>query len=340
SEFPFVANVDHSVALSAILSAFDRRSMVTAPLHAFTSPTAGTGKSLLVDLASVLLTGQLAPVLSQSKSDEEFEKRLESALLCSDQIISVDNCDREVASNRLCQALTQQVVKIRLLGHSQHVNVPVTSVFFATGNNLIISDDLTRRTLLCRIDAGMAQPELRTFKSDVLEQARSQRGKLVCAVLTILRAWHAPGTAVGIKPALGSFEDWSFRIRSPLVWLDQIDPVLSMKTIRESDPARLALSAVLMQWKEKLGTASSYTPQQIINRAAIDADFFGVLMAIAAAQNGNGISNDRLGRYLARNNGKIVECQNNDLSKPPLKLRLEKQSMSSTGQLWKLTQLK
>jgi len=332
SEFPFVEKVDHSVALSAILSAFDRRSMMTAPLHAYTSPTAGTGKSLLVDLVCILLTGQLAPVISQGKSEEEFEKRLDAALLCSDQIISVDNCDRELTSNRLCQALTQQTVKVRRLGYSENVSVPVTSIFFATGNNLIVGDDLTRRTLLCRLDAGMAQPELREFKSNVLEQARAQRGKLVRAVLTILRAWHAPGTTVGIKPALGSFEDWSFRVRSPLMWLDQVDPALSMETIRANDPARLALSAIQMQWKEKLGTKASYTPQQIINRAVKEADFFGALMVVAAARNGNGISNDRLGRYLAKNNGKIIEHPGK------LKLKLDKQSMSSMGQLWKLTE--
>ena len=41
--------------------------MATAPLIAFTSPAAGTGKSLLVDLMSVLATGRLMPVLSQGQ---------------------------------------------------------------------------------------------------------------------------------------------------------------------------------------------------------------------------------------------------------------------------------
>jgi hypothetical protein len=338
SEFPFIADVDHSVALSAMLTAFDRRSMATAPLHALSSPTAGTGKSLLVDMISMLLTGQLAPVLSQGKNDEEYEKRLDSALLCSDQIISTDNCDRELTSNRLCQALTQQIVKVRLLGYSQHVNIPVSSVFYATGNNLIISDDLTRRTLLCGMDAHMAQPELRTFKSNVLEQARSQRGKLVCAALTVLRMWHAPGTAVGVAPALGSFEDWSFRVRSPLMLLGQADPVLSMETVRKNDPARLGLSAVLMQWREKLGTTTPYTSQQVINRAVVDADFFGALMAVAASRQGNVISPDRLGRYLATNNGKIIDYQTIGSGKP-LRLKIDRGSVSARGQLWQVIEV-
>jgi hypothetical protein len=55
--FPFVTKADRSVALSAMLTTLDRHAMATAPLHAFTSPAADTGKSLLVDIAATLATG-------------------------------------------------------------------------------------------------------------------------------------------------------------------------------------------------------------------------------------------------------------------------------------------
>jgi putative DNA primase/helicase len=183
--------------------------------------------------------------------------------------------------------------------------VPITSTFFTTGNNLVIGNDLTRRALLCQLDAGVERPELRSFKSNVLEVIRVDRGKLVCAALTILRAWHLARTAIGVDP-LGSFEDWSYRIRLPLLWLDQADPCDSLKVVRENDPSRSELNTVLMQWKEKLGLDKQHTVQQIIARAVVDPDFYGALMAVAAPRQGTGISNDRLGRYLARNNGKIV----------------------------------
>src|SRR5262245_29050594 len=168
AEFPFVQNIDRAVMFSALLTAFDRRSMPTAPLHAFSSPVHGTGKSLLVDIISMLTAGQPAPVIAQGKNEEELEKRLDSALLCSDQIISIDNCQRELTGDFLNQMLTQQQVKIRLLGYSRHVNTPITSSFFATGNNLIIGNDVTRRVLLCQLDAGVERPELRSFNSNVL----------------------------------------------------------------------------------------------------------------------------------------------------------------------------
>jgi hypothetical protein len=305
SEFPFVENIDRSVALSGILTAFDRRAMATAPLHGYTSPVAGTGKSLLVDLASILVSGEIAPVISQGKNEEELEKRLGAALIAGDAIVSLDNCDHEVSSSFLCQALTQARLRIRLLGYSRQVEVPINAAFYCTGNNLEISNDLTRRTLLCQIDAGMERPELRSFKRNVLETARNERGHLVAAILTVLRGWHCAGTAIGVEP-LGSFEDWSFRVRSPLLWLDRDDPCDSIKAVRASDPQRAGLNTVLVQWKEKLGTASSYTVQQVIQHASRDQDFFGALAAVAMSKQSANISNDRLGRWLGKNNGKIV----------------------------------
>jgi putative DNA primase/helicase len=324
-EFPFIENIDRSVALSLLLTALDRRSMATAPLHGFTSPVAGTGKSLLVDLASILETGDRAPVISLGKNEEELEKRLGAALIAGDQIISLDNCNRELDSIFLCQALTQERLKIRMLGFSRHVDTPVTTLFCATGNNLVIADDLTRRTLLCRLDAGVERPELRSFKRDVLETARSQRGKLVAAALTTLRAWHiaSANIAIGVDP-LGSFEDWSFRIRLPLLWLGYMDPCESIATVRDNDPNRTLLIAVLEQWKRCLGVLSSHSIQQVITRAIPDMDFFNALMAVAADRQG-GLSNRRLGRWLSQNNGKIVG-----------RLKLANKGLSAGYQLWQV----
>ena len=113
--FPFVGKADRSVALAAILTTMDRRSMATAPLFAFNSPVAGTGKSKLVDLCSILATGQPMSVISQGYSEEEFVKCLSAALLAGDSGISIDNCERELKSDFLCQVLTQPKLNIRIL---------------------------------------------------------------------------------------------------------------------------------------------------------------------------------------------------------------------------------
>ena len=125
--FPFVDEPSRAVALSAVLTSLVRASLPSAPLHAFTAPTAGSGKSLLVDIASMISTGQETPVMAQGKTAEEFEKRLGAAFIAGDGTISIDNCEQPLGGEFLCQVLTQSLVSIRILGQSNNVKVPIAS---------------------------------------------------------------------------------------------------------------------------------------------------------------------------------------------------------------------
>jgi hypothetical protein len=327
STFPFVAAADRSVALSAILTTLDRRSMATAPLHAFSSPTPGTGKSLLVDVAAVLATGRPMPVIAQGRNEEELEKRLGAVLLAGDTAISLDNCDHVLEGSFLCQVLTQQQLNIRILGQSRNAETPVNATLFATGNNLTIGGDLIRRSLLCMMDAGCERPELRVFNVNAVEATKANRGELVVAALTILRAWHLTSDAGKRLPPFGSFEEWSQRIREPLVWLDRIDPCETLVEIRKNDPDRDLLIAVIMQWKEHLSIGTKYTVQEVIERAINVSSFYTALMNVAGARTGGTVSNERLGRWLKRVQRKIV---NN--------LMLLQDGINSGYPVWKLIQ--
>jgi hypothetical protein len=323
--FPFVTAADHSVALSAMLTTLDRHAMATAPLHAFTSPAAGTGKSLLVDIAAMLATGQRMPVISQGRTEEELEKRLAAALLAGDVAISLDNCEHRLESVFLCQALTQRKLNIRLLGYSKNVETPVNATIFATGNNLVIAGDLTRRTLLSSMDARCERPELRTFERDALQDAQANRGRLVTAALTILRAWQLVNEHVPLT-SFGSFEDWSHRVRKPLVWLGHADPCDTVTTVRENDPGREGLATVVEQWNNNLTLNQAYTVQEIIGRAINVTDFHAALLAVAADRGGKFVNNDRLGRWLKRVQGKITNG-----------LKLLNYGIQRGYPLWKLT---
>jgi hypothetical protein len=325
ASFPFVAPADRSVALSAMLTTLDRHAMATAPLHAFTSPAAGTGKSLLVDIAAMLATGQRMPVISQGRTEEELEKRLGAALLAGDVAISLDNCEHRLESVFLCQALTQHKLNIRLLGYSKNIETPVNATIFATGNNLIIAGDLTRRALMCSMDAQCERPELRTFEHDALKDAQANRGKLVIAALTILRACQLANERVSLAP-FGSFEGWSQRIRKSLVWLGYADPCDTVAAMRENDPGREGLAAVVAQWNDNLTLNQAYTVAEIIRRAINVTDFHNALLAVAADRGGKFVANDRLGRWLKRVQGKIING-----------LKLLNYGMQHGYLLWKLT---
>jgi hypothetical protein len=305
--FPFVADADRSVALSALLTTLDRRSMTAAPMHAFTSPTAGTGKSLLVDLCAMLATGRPMPVISQGRSDEELEKRVGAALLAGDTAISLDNCDRTLEGVFLCQVVTQAQLNIRVLGLSKNVETPVNATIFATGNNLTIGGDLVRRSLLCSMDAGCERPELRVFNVNAVEIAQARRGELVAAALTVLRAWHlaAPNNPLNLSP-FGSFEEWSHRIREALIWLARVDPCETLAEVRNSDPHRDLLIAVIMQWQAHLSLNTKYTVQEVIGLAVNTPSFYTALISVASSRSGQTVSNVQLGRWLKGVQGKII----------------------------------
>jgi hypothetical protein len=323
--FPFVSSADRSVALAAMLTSLDRRSISTAPLFAFNSPAAGTGKSKLVDLCAIIATGEKMAVISQGEKDEELVKSLSSALLAGMLAVSIDNCERAVKGDFLCQMLTQPKLNIRILGFSVIVETPANAIVFATGNNLTFSGDVIRRTLMCSMDAGVERPELRDFETDVVEETRDRRGELVAAGLTVLRAWRVADERLNL-PAFGGFEDWSYRVREALVWLDRTDPCETLAEVRESDPDRGELITVIEQWKHHLTLDQAYTVQQVISRAIIDSDFHNALMAVAGNGSGSAVNNMRLGRWLKRLKGKVVNG-----------LKLLQAGNTGGYPLWKLT---
>lgn len=314
--FPFVADADRSVALSAILTAAVRASLPTAPLHAFTAPTAGSGKSMLADIAAMIATGRRIPVIAQGKTEEEAEKRLGAALLAGDVVISIDNVERSLGGEFLCQVLTQPMVKTRVLGKSINAEVPSNAAIFATGNNLTLVGDMTRRALLCTLDPQVERPELRVFASNPLDDVAADRGRYVVAALTVLRAFHVAGRPRQSEP-LGSFEEWSRWVRDGLLWLDERDPVETMEKIRSADPQLEALITVIDQWAAVIGGAR-VTAREVIEAATMDttetlppyrkafvnADFREALLVVAG--DGGAINSRRLGKWLTTNAGRIV----------------------------------
>jgi hypothetical protein len=178
--------------------------------------------------------------------------------------------------------LTQDTVSIRVLGQSKNVVASTAATVMATGNNLQVTGDLTRRVLVCSLDAHVEHPERREFAWDAKDVAKEQRGRLVAAALTILRAWHSAGTRVERSP-LGGFEEWSARIRAPLLWLGCADPCETTLKFKVQDPQVLQLSAVMEAWKETIGPNAPVKIQDIVNKGLMAPDLQTALLAVADA---------------------------------------------------------
>ena len=110
--------------------------------------------------------GHRAPVVAPGSTPEEMEKQLGSMLLAGDGLINFDNCEKALGGPLLCQCLTQPVVKPRILGKSENPDVPSNATFFATGQNLILLGDMTRRALRSALNPKTDRPELQTFETE------------------------------------------------------------------------------------------------------------------------------------------------------------------------------
>lgn len=302
--FPFLEESDRSVALSAILSGLVRKSLNSAPLHAFTAPKARTGKTHLADLTSLFATGRPCAVMSQNVADEtEEKKRLLATLLAGDPVVCIDNIEYPLKSPALCQALTQESITDRVLGFSRNATAPTNVLFQATGNNLRVEGDLTARTLLCRLDAGVERPEERRFDVNLYEAVPQQRPELVPAALTILRAYHVAGRPRQALPPWGGFDEWSDWVRSSLVWLGRADPALTRRVVEQSDPVRQGLCSLLTAWKQAFGTRV-VGAGEVVSETSSNEALRAVLRDVAGNNRGE-ISTRRLGHYLAKHADRI-----------------------------------
>jgi putative DNA primase/helicase len=316
STFPFVEAIDRSVALSGILTALDRRAVLTTPLHGFSAPVAGSGKTMLVDICSMIATGRAAPVIDQGREEPELDKRLVAAFLRGGSVISIDNCERPLASSLLCQALTATgPMQLRLLGQSRDVEVPNVATLYCTGNHLALAGDLTRRAVISRLDPRCERPELREFDCSPLDVIRADRGAYVAAALTILRAYLVSGERVSATP-IGSFEGWSRRVREALIWLGRADPCDSMTELRGSDPTLVTLRALIAAWDQYIG-GDPITARGIVDLALRRRDphdpasplaypeLNDVLITIAG--HGREIDPRRLGKWIGRVANRIAD---------------------------------
>jgi putative DNA primase/helicase len=254
AEFPFVSEEGKSVALSGILSVVCRPAFPVVPLHCITAPTPGSGKSYLVDVIAAIGTGTHAPVTSWSDQMAENEKRLDGAFLDGSTLIAIDNVSTSLGGDKLCMAVERPRVRVRRLGVSDAFEIENRAVIFATGNNLTLSGDITRRSLIANLDPGQERPELRQFAGKPTDAVFADRGRYVGAALTIVSAYIAAGRPEKRDP-LASFEGWSDTVRSALVWLGCADPVATMLRAIADDPVHAARVELILALVEALGRA-------------------------------------------------------------------------------------
>jgi putative DNA primase/helicase len=209
-DFPLVGKADVAGAVAAMLVPFVRgRIDGPTPMHLFDSPQPGTGKTMLADVLAIPALGREPTADTEITSGESLRKWMTAKALAGEPVVLIDNINAKLQGSALASALTKVAWSDRILGTSKMAQGEMRSLWLATGNNVVVSLEMARRIVRCRLDAKMEKPYLRVgFRhANLRAWAKAHREELIGAILTLIQAWLAACRPAG-KAVLGSYESY------------------------------------------------------------------------------------------------------------------------------------
>lgn len=231
--FPFRHESHRSAWLALPLALVARHAFELAPLWIFDAPTPGSGKTLLAEIATMLVTGRKPSMLTPTDDDDENRKRITSMVLDSVPSCVIDNVAGHFGGPSWDKVITQGQWDDRLLGQNKNMRDICKVVWAVTGNNVTVKGDMYRRTLPCVIDPKMERPDRRPLSQDALkEQIVTRHREYLEAIVTLLKfgVVHPP---VEMK-TWGSFDGFSRTVRQALIAVGQTDPYLAQDGFTET----------------------------------------------------------------------------------------------------------
>lgn len=251
--FPFEGEAHFSAWLAALLTPLARYTFRgPTPLFLVDANVRAAGKGKLVDVISQIVFGREMAVSPYSADDDEMRKRITSIARAGTPAMLLDNIAGELGNPSLDAALTTTRWEDRCLGTNDMIRVPLHAVWFATGNNVQLAADTTRRVVPIRLDVLLENPEQRTdFKHpDLIEYVQSDRPRLLAAALTIIAGFLRSGERISPSPAFGSYEGWSRVVRAAVIWAGLPDPCLTRTGLEDrADTGKEVLVSLIQAFR-------------------------------------------------------------------------------------------
>ncbi len=245
-EFPFCTPAHAAGWFCALLTTLARFAFLgPSPITFIEASQMGSGKSLLVDIISMIAFGRIAARSSYSPDDEEMRKKITTIVRSGDRMILFDNIENGalLKSSALDRAATAESWEDRILGTNISFRGPIYTVFYLSGNNLTIGGDLSRRIVHVRLEPQIERPELVTDWKipSILSYVKEHRSEILSSIFTALRAYHEAGRPDMGLSGWGSFDAWSALPRSATVYAGLADPGDSREGLAEmADTTRQA----------------------------------------------------------------------------------------------------
>lgn len=228
--FPFAAPKDRSAWLAGLLTPFVRHAFdEPVPLFLIDKNVRGVGGSLLSQITSTIATGTYQRLSLNQLDEDDTSRMLTSVVQRGFQLAVFDDIYRPFGNHTLACALTVTQWSNRLL-YSQDVAIyRLLTVFWACGNNVQLTSDLSRRVLPIRLKWTPSRegelPNVLGNFTNLHRYAAIGRAEYVQAVMTLVQAFTQSGAAQTIEiPSWGSYSAWSNSVRKLIVWLGLPDP--------------------------------------------------------------------------------------------------------------------
>ena len=224
-KFPFASDLDRLAMLGALFTAVLRPTLETAPLLAFDAPVQGSGKTKLAQVTGILRTGLPVSAMSLAAGlnrEEELRKMIGAQLSANHPVLLLDNILGRLNSASLAALATSSHYSSRTLGKSFNRQFEHRLLTILTGNNLMLTDDLPRRTLQVRLDPNTDKPYAIKHDFEPEAVALGSRDAMILAVLGLIQHWMTAGCPTPCwekRGKLGSFEMWDYLVAQPLAWL-------------------------------------------------------------------------------------------------------------------------
>lgn len=258
-DFPFENDLHALGALAMLLAFMQRPMMKTCPAFAVVAPQPGTGKTTLLEVASIGVHGTPIVPHAFSHDDEELRKALQGLMMAKVPAVLFDNIGRgkAVASDHLAKLITAESTADRVLGTSDTRKEVNTMLMTFTGNNISFVRDMASRVVVLHLNARTANPLRRSFAHpDIRVWAREHRSKVLSALVAIA------ALADGQRPTgnASRFEDYDLYIVQPILRLTckdvrELDVVVDVDA-EEDELVRESLG-IIWKWQQQWrGTAN------------------------------------------------------------------------------------
>jgi hypothetical protein len=253
---------DHAckaTTIAAALTIIERSLLPDRPVFFITAGRRGSGKTTLIKMLVMAVTGVLPAASAWSNNEEERRKALLSYFLSGVAYILWDNIKRGSRINcpHIEKSCTTLYYADRKLGVSEMVATAASSIHLFTGNNVGPGADLASRSLHVRIEVEQADPENREFKHpDPVGWTENNRAEILHALFVVLLgnpALSLPREA----PMKTRFKLWQRLVGSAVEHavelMDQqqkIDFSALFRTMDEEDEEEASLADVLNMMSE------------------------------------------------------------------------------------------